>query len=142
MWPARLLPQAGEEGTTGKKEMIVDQQKGRREKASGMNGGPKGEKGLTGLEKCDIEVGNLRSMLRSTPPPKASRSWAQHCTCHFFLQDGERPPVRVDAPVGVKQMLPSSLLPFPQSSYCCTFRRGRRWTLTNVPEATCSLKRG
>ena len=43
MWLARLSPQAGEEGTAGKEEMIVDQQKGRREKASGMNGGPKGE---------------------------------------------------------------------------------------------------
>lgn len=42
MWPARLSPQA-EERTAGKKEMIVDQQKGRKEKASGMNGGPKGE---------------------------------------------------------------------------------------------------
>lgn len=79
-------------------------------------------------------------MLRSTPPPKAGQSWVQHCACHFFIQDGERPLVRSDAPVGVKQMLPSSLLPFPQSNYCCTFRRGRRWTLTNMPEATCSLK--
>lgn len=43
MWPARLSPQAGEERTAGKKEMVVDQQKGRKEKASGMNGGPKGE---------------------------------------------------------------------------------------------------
>ena len=37
---ARPSPQVGEEGTAGKK-MIVDQQKGRREKAPGQEWGPK-----------------------------------------------------------------------------------------------------
>lgn len=90
MWPARLSPQA-EERTAGKKEMIVDQQKGRKEKASGMNGGPKGEKGLTGLEKCDVEVGNLRCTLRSPPPPKAGRSWLRTAPVTSSFRMGSGP---------------------------------------------------
>lgn len=66
MWPARLSHQVREEGTAEKK-MIVNQQKGRREKAPGQEWGPKRGVGA-GQDLRSVTLRSATSDPCSDPP--------------------------------------------------------------------------